>query len=286
MRSLGNSLGKKLSQCVWAARVQTSQSDRKAKNRRFFGFFGSKFRFRILLFILGLVFALIFSKQILASEMPENDGVTSQNAETVVVLSAGQTESEAQKQEIQDPGRTEGSELGQVGEEQIEGSENKYQGAQEAVPVDNSNNSSQEKQSILNEKDEFKDKLPQVVRETESIGTPDKPTIDGGLISAPELTEELEAKASELELQNLNALDTSQAQAFIAIFMDKFQNLNLEQTHEFLANIEKKLIQGARGKYRSFMIQLKKEQSLKISHKKEISSRRSHAGKNNKTHKK
>lgn len=286
MRSLGNSLGKKLSQCVWTRAAPKTKPDNRCKNRRFWGLYGAKYKFRIGLIILGLIFALIFSRQILASEMPENDGFAGQNAETVVVLSAGQTESEAQKQESKDPWQTEGSELGQVGEEQIEGSENKYQGAQEAIPVDNSNHSSQEKQSILNEKDEFKDKLPQVVRETESIGTPDKPTIDGGLISAPELTEELEAKASELELQNLNALDTSQAQAFIAIFMDTLQNLNLEQTHKFLANIEKKLIQGARGKYRSFMIQLKKEQSLKISHKKEISSRRSHAGKNNKTHKK
>ncbi len=46
--------------------------------------------------------------------------------------------------------------------------------------------------------DDFKQALPQVISQTQHIGTPEQPTIDGGLISAPELVGVLSASAENM----------------------------------------------------------------------------------------
>lgn len=57
----------------------------------------------------------------------------------------------------------------------------------------------------------FRQALPQVTNQTPHIGTPEQPTIDGGLISSPELVGMLSATA-----KNMNAGDSlTQAQRFI-----------------------------------------------------------------------
>lgn len=63
--------------------------------------------------------------------------------------------------------------------------------------------------------DDFRQTLPQVISQTQHIGTPEQPTIDGGLISAPELVGVLSATAENMTFEG--SLSGMQALIFIKL---------------------------------------------------------------------
>ena len=63
--------------------------------------------------------------------------------------------------------------------------------------------------------DDFRQTLPQVISQTQHIGTPEQPTIDGGLISAPELVNVLSATAENMTFEG--SLNGMQALIFMKL---------------------------------------------------------------------
>ena len=63
--------------------------------------------------------------------------------------------------------------------------------------------------------DDFRQALPQVISQTQHIGTPEQPTIDGGLISAPELVGVLSATAENMTFEG--SLNETQALIFMKL---------------------------------------------------------------------
>lgn len=85
--------------------------------------------------------------------------------------------------------------------------------------ADNANQNKNEQNRILPTpavaQDDIRQPLPQVISQTQHIGTPEQPTIDGGLISAPELVGVLLASAENMPFEG--SLNEIQALIFMKL---------------------------------------------------------------------
>jgi hypothetical protein len=84
---------------------------------------------------------------------------------------------------------------------------------------ENANQNKNEQSSVISipvsAQDDFRQALPQVISQTQHIGTPEQPTIDGGLISAPELVGVLSATAENMTFDG--SLSGTQALIFMKL---------------------------------------------------------------------